>query len=526
MMQTPPYLAVKSPVALIPTQAMALAPAKVSKQKPSSTATKAFLRLKLTSMHKNPDLTLQDNTKSVMIALDMKQKGGQSMALFSNDKPLQTEITRLNELLQQASTNADQQADKIVLLETQLFQAQQNQQDTRQTASENRILQQEVNRLKREQQDDAAQVAAENQVLQQEVNRLKREQQDDAAQIAQYQATVADLTKQLRDALVHSEAHEIAEKQTKNPYGLDNELWQILEGTGSDQLHNYIYQLRLADGTYYVGQTHNLRQRIQTHFNEQINDGIKSSAWVRQHGATQLIGLTELVQQEYAGKDIDQVENLATLALMAEYGYQQVRGGVFAQAKTTDVLNALKRPENQQRFGYQFNQHVVTLSSKPTAKASAKPLPRSKPRSPQTKPAVKITSLADAPQTGYRLTDDNITDKSYLLLVGQLNDQRYVAFTRRKKTLENNVAALFTGQFSFLKDHHVHLTRIVNTYHILDDNSADAYATVKAFTMAQAKHYQFLEDAVITDKLADSIRTTLAQRLKQHDTLAQHVKLH
>jgi predicted GIY-YIG superfamily endonuclease len=443
------------------------------------------------------------------------------MALFSNDKPLQTEINHLNDLLQQASANADRQANKIVLLQNQLFNEQQLHQNNQQTAADNRTLQQEVNRLKRVLQA-TQQTTVDNQALQQEVNRLNREHQDDAAQIAQYKAIEADLTKQLRDALVHSEAHEIAEKQTKNPYGLDNELWQILEGNGSPQLHNYIYQLRLADGTYYVGQTHNLRQRIQTHFNEQINDGIKSSAWVRQHGATQLIGLTELVQQEYAGKDIDQVENLATLALMAAYGYQHVRGGVFAQAKTADVLKALKRPDNQQRFGYQFRDDVVTLNADHVTPSHTQP----KAAAVTPKAPAKITSLADAPQTGYRLTDDNITDKSYLLLVGQLNDQRYVAFTRRKKTLENNVADLFTGQYSFLKAHHVHLTRIVNTYHILDDNSADAYATVKAFTMAKSKHYQFLEDAVITDTLADSIRATLSQRLKQHDTLAQHVKLH
>lgn len=422
------------------------------------------------------------------------------MALFSNDKPLQTEIAHLKELLQQASNNADQQADKIVRLQNQLINEQ--------------LLHQ-----------NNQEIAADKRALQQEVNRLNREHQDDINQIAQYKASEADLTKQLRDALVHSEAHEIAEKQTKNPYGLDNELWQILEGHGSPQLHNYIYQLRLADGTYYVGQTHNIRQRIQTHFNEQINDGIKSSAWVRQHGATQLIGLTELVQQEYAGKDIDQVENAATLTLMAQYGYQQVRGGAFAQVKNADVLTALKRADNQKRFGYQFINNVVTLNSNPTV--TAQPVAQARLTKSQTATkSVKISSLADAPQTGYRLSDATITDKSYLLLVGQLNDHRYVAFTRRKKTLENNLADLFTGQYSFLKANQVHLTRIVNTYHILDDNSADAYATVKAFTMAKSKHYHFLEDTVITDKLADSIRSTLSQRLKQHDTLAQHVKLH
>lgn len=411
------------------------------------------------------------------------------MVLFSNDKQLQAKITRLSNALQQASANTNQQANKIVTLQAQI-----------------RDMQQRV---------------ADNAQLNQKIMQLQRENHDYSEQVERYKMTEADLTKQLRDALVHSEVHEMAEQQIKNPYRLDNELWHILEGSDSTEQHNYIYQLRLADGTYYVGQTHNLRQRIQTHFNEQISDGIKSSAWVRQHGAKQLIGLSELVHQEYAGKDIDFIENLTTLKLMAQYGYQNVRGGVFSQAKTDDVLQALKRTESQKRFGYQLVNATVMLKPKPAADTTSTSLMSDKPKA-----STKISSLVDAPQTGYHLTDENITDDSYILLVGQLNDQRYVAFTRRKKTLAQNVANLFTGDYSFLKTYHVHLTRIVNTYHIFDHTSAEAYATVKAFTMAKSKHYHFLEDPLITDKLAATISTILSQRRSQHDTLAQHVKLH
>lgn len=80
-----------------------------------------------------------------------------------------------------------------------------------------------------------------------------------------------------------------------------------------------VYVLRLRRDKYYVGYSVNLRDRIRSHFD---GDG---AAWTRVHPPCD-------VHQIHEGKtEVD--EQIITLQMMQEFGWEQVRGGRYCQVK-------------------------------------------------------------------------------------------------------------------------------------------------------------------------------------------------
>lgn len=77
----------------------------------------------------------------------------------------------------------------------------------------------------------------------------------------------------------------------------------------------YIYVLRLTDGRYYVGKTHNVEKRYQEHCNG------NGSAWTRRYAPLELI-------ESYQSNTMFE-EDRKTKQVMNERGIENVRGGTY-----------------------------------------------------------------------------------------------------------------------------------------------------------------------------------------------------
>lgn len=79
-----------------------------------------------------------------------------------------------------------------------------------------------------------------------------------------------------------------------------------------------IYILELEKNKFYVGKTHNLEERLKSHFSEE------GSGWTKKYKPIK-------VNKTFEGDDFDEDKTLITL--MATHGIENVRGGSFSQIK-------------------------------------------------------------------------------------------------------------------------------------------------------------------------------------------------
>jgi len=82
-----------------------------------------------------------------------------------------------------------------------------------------------------------------------------------------------------------------------------------------------VYVLKLNDGCYYVGLTHDLNRRLSQHF------GGTGALWTRLHKP---ISLEKVYFLNYGEEDL---ENKITREYMKLYGQDKVKGGIYNDIK-------------------------------------------------------------------------------------------------------------------------------------------------------------------------------------------------
>ena len=86
-----------------------------------------------------------------------------------------------------------------------------------------------------------------------------------------------------------------------------------------------LYALRLSDGCWYIGMSHNVEKRFKRHLKG------KGAYWTKLHEPIEIAEVreTNLYNQDAAAK----LEDDMTLEYALKYGTQYVRGGGYCQAK-------------------------------------------------------------------------------------------------------------------------------------------------------------------------------------------------
>jgi predicted GIY-YIG superfamily endonuclease len=108
----------------------------------------------------------------------------------------------------------------------------------------------------------------------------------------------------------------------------------------------YIYILRLEAEKYYIGQTTDPDNRIKKQFKG------KGSAWTKLYKPIEVISLENIGVMNY--KEAEQYENKIVLNYMKEYGWENVRGGYFANKNNDITLKNLLNHKNRRAFEIDF----------------------------------------------------------------------------------------------------------------------------------------------------------------------------
>lgn len=257
------------------------------------------------------------------------------------------------------------------------------------------------------------------QALQQRLDTLTENLQNSQLRYDQASVHVHDLLEQM---------HQLEEQRRQLS------AWHFFEQ--DEGQHDYVYELRLRDGKYYVGSTSRLRSRIQSHFLGENENGFKCAYWTSAHHPLEVIGLTEF-PSDVARSDLEMAENQATLKLMKRYGYQTVRGGHFTAVQEADLVKFLKQPANQQKYGY--TPQEVGIPATPTA------APKQPVKQPQTDyllkylPKKRQSAILDAP-----------ADAIIAITMSHEND--YLLFHRQRRSLNYAFKKLATGTFNVAAD--------------------------------------------------------------------------
>lgn len=287
------------------------------------------------------------------------------------------------------------------------------------------------------------------------------------------QATVTDLTN-TNTALINTN-EQLLDAKHQIRAEVDNlKAWQFLETR--DQGHHYVYELRLADGCYYVGETGDLHERLSSHFKGYNEHGNKSAYWTSKHHPVAIIGLIEFDQATTKTTTIREKETLETLRLMRRYGYQNVRGGCFTAEDDKQLAHFLLKPERQAEFHYQPAELGLKAAESspdstedsiedttPVSAAATVPTPAS---------ATSASAPADADQTPVELDPDGEL-KDYLddpeqklhryaafkraapasfAVVVMTNGNQYLIFRRQCKNLVNIFKRLADGDLDLSDD--------------------------------------------------------------------------
>lgn len=109
--------------------------------------------------------------------------------------------------------------------------------------------------------------------------------------------------------------------QSKDPKFAERVLC-ALERDAEDAESHLLYVLRLKDGSVYVGSTKNIERRMREHA------AGESSVWVKKHG---IDFFTPPVTIKIWNVNPRDAEDQTVIALMKEFGMENVRGGSFSQ---------------------------------------------------------------------------------------------------------------------------------------------------------------------------------------------------
>lgn len=185
----------------------------------------------------------------------------------------------------------------------------------------------------------------------------------------------------------------------------DLSAWGFLETRAAG--HHYVYELRLENGYYYVGETSNLHERLSSHFAGYNEQGLKSAYWTSKHHPVAIIGLIEFDEQTTPTATIREKETLETLRLMRLYGYEKVRGGCFTAENADQLAYFLNQSDRQTEFHYtpdeiglapvapQASASATASSSAIKTEASVQPVAEKSAAAPANKPQSRADHEAD-----------------------------------------------------------------------------------------------------------------------------------
>ena len=95
----------------------------------------------------------------------------------------------------------------------------------------------------------------------------------------------------------------------------------------------YIYVLKLEEGKYYVGLSHNVKKRFQTHLSGQ------GAKWTKIYKPIKILESKETPYYSYS--HAGPLEDKKTIEIMEKYGKNNVRGGIYSavdQRKVDELL--------------------------------------------------------------------------------------------------------------------------------------------------------------------------------------------
>lgn len=268
---------------------------------------------------------------------------------------------------------------------------------------------------------DTTELRTANQQLQQQTQALQQRLDTLSEHLQNAQARYDQASVRIQDLLTKIQQLNEQKRQLST--------WHFFEK--DEGHHNYVYQLRLRDGKYYVGSTSHLRSRIQAHFLGENEDGFKCAYWTTDHHPLEVIDLTEFT--DITRPDLEAVETQATLKLMKRYGYQTVRGGKFTAIQEGQLVKTLNNPANQHKFGYQ-PQEVGISATKPVIATHSQTDYLSK-YLPQQRRAVILAAPANA-----------------IIAITVSDNNNYLLFHRLRKSLNFAFKKLSTGKFTVARD--------------------------------------------------------------------------
>lgn len=102
----------------------------------------------------------------------------------------------------------------------------------------------------------------------------------------------------------------------------------------ADPVDIFLYVLALENDRFYAGLTSNLGRRIRQHFSG------AGAEWTKRHRPLRVMHSINTGTQN--GQQAEAMEDEVVVALMVEYGIDNVRGGHFSQTETIDVEPALR----------------------------------------------------------------------------------------------------------------------------------------------------------------------------------------
>ena len=102
-----------------------------------------------------------------------------------------------------------------------------------------------------------------------------------------------------------------------------------------EKADRFLYVLQLENNAYYIGQTQNLKKRVEKHMKG------KGAAWTRMNKPIKLIEYKKFESMTY--QEMELLENILTVEYMKKYNWKNVRGVFFSDSDSSRIREKLIR---------------------------------------------------------------------------------------------------------------------------------------------------------------------------------------
>ena len=129
---------------------------------------------------------------------------------------------------------------------------------------------------------------------------------------------------------------------------------------------NYVYELALEQGKFYVGTTNDVIRRFNEHKN------YNGSKWTMLYDVKEILAVKkiELNKKERKNYKNNYIEDDTTLKLMYLYGYENVRGGKWSEyeIEKPEELNIIRQDWDELKNKYPYNKYLKNDIEQPLLK--------------------------------------------------------------------------------------------------------------------------------------------------------------